>query len=171
MQFNETEHSLKDAPTGAVDNPTGIVIIGVGNDLRSDDALGILCARELRWQVPPGVRVLEASGEGAALIDLWSGATEVILIDAVRSSSAPGTLHSIDLSTNNIPRSVGARSSHAFGVAEAVATARELGVLPSRVHLFGVEGESFSPGTGLSPTVRSRVDELVQAILALISAS
>jgi hydrogenase maturation protease len=168
---NATDHTFHHAPTGAGDNPTGIVIIGVGNELRSDDALGILIARELRWHVPPGVRVLEASGEGAALIDLWAGATDLILIDAVRSSAAPGTVHSIDLSDENIPRSVGARSSHAFGVAEAIATARELGILPHHVHLLGVEGANFSPGIELSPSVRTRFDEVIREVLATIPAA
>jgi hydrogenase maturation protease len=171
VQSIETEDTLHHAPTGAGDDAKGIVIIGVGNEFRSDDALGILLARELRWLVPPGVRVLEASGEGAALIDLWAGATDLILIDAVRSTAAPGTLHEIDLSVENIPRSVGARSSHAFGVAEAVATARELGILPPHVRLFGVEGQNFSPGAEVSSSVRSRFGDVVRDVLALLPAA
>jgi hydrogenase maturation protease len=171
VKSREMEEALHRSSTGAGANPRGIVIIGVGNELRSDDALGILLARELRWLVPSGVRVLEASGEGAALIDLWSGATDLILIDAVRSTAAPGTLHEVDLSVENIPRSVGARSSHAFGVAEAVATARELGLLPPHVRLFGVEGENFSPGTEVSSSVRSRFDDVVHDVLALLPAA
>lgn len=171
VKSRETEDTLHRAPSGAWDNLKGIVIIGVGNELRSDDALGILIARELRRRVPPCVRVLEASGEGAALIDLWAGATDLILIDAVRSTAAPGTLHVIDLSEDNIPRSIGARSSHAFGVAEAVATARELGILPTHVRLFGVDGKNFSPGTEISSSVRSRVGEVVNDVLAVLPAA
>ncbi len=168
MKSGMPEQYLEHAPKGAGDPPTGVVIIGVGNELRSDDALGILAARELRWRVPAGVRVVEASGEGATLIDLWYGAAELILIDAVRSSSPPGTIRCIDLSAQNLPRSMSVRSSHAFGVAEAVATARELGILPPRVHLVGIEGENFSPGAGLSPSVRSRLGDVVHDVLAAI---
>ena len=55
-----------------------IVVIGVGNEYRSDDGAGIAVARRLRMLFPTGVTVLEESGEGAALIEAWKGATWVI---------------------------------------------------------------------------------------------
>ena len=54
------------------------LLIGVGNEFRNDDALGILVAREIRRRNVPGVTVVERSGEGTALMDAWAGAELVI---------------------------------------------------------------------------------------------
>lgn len=135
------------------ETPRGVVLIGVGNEFRTDDALGILAVRMLRGAVPPDVNVVEASGEGAALMEAWKGAHTVIIVDAVRSGTSPGSVHHIDLSGRDLHASIVPRSSHAFGVAEAVATARMLGQLPPKLVLLGIEGHSFDYGTSLSTSV------------------
>ena len=51
-----------------------MVVIGVGNEMRGDDAAGILAARLLRGQLDPGAAVvLEQPGEALGLLDQWEG--------------------------------------------------------------------------------------------------
>jgi hydrogenase maturation protease len=128
-------------------------VIGIGNEFRTDDALGILVARQLKDSVPAGVQVVEASGEGAALMEAWKGAETAIIVDVVRSGAAPGSLHHIELSDRDLHYNILPFSSHAFGVTEAVATARILGQAPPRMVLLGIEGASFVYGTSLSDAV------------------
>jgi len=45
-----------------------ILLIGVGNEFRTDDGLGILTAREIRRRGYPGVQVMEANVEGTSLL-------------------------------------------------------------------------------------------------------
>jgi len=144
------------SPQLAPETFPGVVVIGVGNDFRTDDALGLLVARELRRAFPSATNIVEASGEGAALIEIWKGARAVIIVDAVHSGAAPGTLHHVDLSEQDLPVGLLPRSSHAFGVAESVSIARALGQIPPRVVLLGIEGVSYEHGTTLSqPVLRS----------------
>ena len=70
--------------------PRQILIIGLGNDYRGDDAVGRALARRLQAIAGDYVRVLEESGEGVALIESWKGGDFVILIDAVHSGAAAG---------------------------------------------------------------------------------
>jgi len=142
----------------------GVVVIGVGNEFRSDDALGIVIARELRRTGTGEVTVMEASGEGAALIEAWKGARTAIIVDAVRSGAVPGSLHHVDLSTQDLPLHLLPRSSHLFGVAEAVATARTLGQLPPHVIFLGIEGGSYEFGVSLSDSVLRSVPTLLEKI-------
>src|SRR5271165_7198320 len=114
-----------------------IVVIGVGNEYRSDDGAGIAVARRLRERFPTGVTILEENGEGAALIDAWQGATRVMLVDAVRSGAPPGTIHRLDAQAAPLPAGFFHYSTHAFSVAEAVELARSLGQLPSHVTVYG----------------------------------
>ena len=69
---------------------TGILVIGVGNRWRSDDAAGLEVARRLREAPPAGARVIEREGEPVDLIEEWSTAGEAIVIDAVSSGAEPG---------------------------------------------------------------------------------
>ncbi|MGA8805322.1 MAG: hypothetical protein WB866_11580, partial [Solirubrobacterales bacterium] len=52
-------------------------------------------------------------------------------------------------------------STHALGVADAVELARELDRLPARLAVYGIEGENFEAGEGLTPAVEATVDVLV----------
>ena len=140
------------------------ILIGVGNEFRTDDALGILVAREIRRRNFPGVTVVERSGEGTALMETWEGADLVIIVDAICSGNSPGDVHRLDAAHDPIPKGFFHYSSHAFGVAEAVAMARELNVLPQRAIIYGIEGKEFSEGVGLSDQVVKNIPHLIAMI-------
>jgi len=142
----------------------GTLLVGVGNEFRDDDALGICVVREIRRRMPGQARVVELSGEGSALMDAWTGAGRVIIVDAVSSGKVPGTIHRIDAAVNEIPRGFFHYSSHAFGVAEAIEVARRLGTLPAQVILYGIEGKEFGTGVGLSDPVVRSIPELLSMI-------
>ena len=140
------------------------VIIGVGNEYRRDDGAGVYAARKLE-QFDPSVRVIVRSGEGASLMELWRCYDKVIIIDAVQSGVAPGTIHKLDAGANSIPSDFFHYSSHAFGVAEAVELARSLGTLPRNLIIFGVEGADFSAGKGLTAMVQRAADKVCDLLL------
>lgn len=140
------------------------ILIGIGNEYRGDDALGILVAREIARRGLPGFSVLEQSGEGTNLMDAWKDARCVMIIDAVSSSATPGDLHRLDASREVIPKRLFHYSSHAFGVAEAIEMARALGELPPVAILYGIEGETFEAGIGLSESVIRQIPGLIAMI-------
>jgi hydrogenase maturation protease len=144
--------------------PGQTLLIGVGNEFRNDDALGILVAREIRRRNLPGVTIMERSGEGTALMDAWAGAELVIVVDSIVSGKAPGVIHRLDAARDEIPRGFFHYSSHAFGVAEAVGMARELNLLPGRVIIYGIEGKEFGEGVGLSDQVVKNIPRLIAMI-------
>jgi len=139
-----------------------IVVIGVGNEYRGDDGAGIAVARRLRERFPTGVTILEKSGEGAALIEAWQGATWVVLVDAVRSGALPGTIYRLDARAEPLPAGFFHYSTHAFSVAEAVELARSLGQLPMQLIVYGIEGERFDFDMELSPAVECAVAAVVE---------
>lgn len=144
------------------------LVIGIGNEFRRDDSAGILAAGRLKALVPPGVEILAHHGEGTGLMALWQGRRLVVVIDAVSSGSAAGTLHLIDATRQCLPPEMKAFSSHAFGLAEAVELARDLGTLPQNLWIAGVEGKDFSPGQELSPEVADALDGIVQKVIELV---
>ncbi|MBM3892546.1 MAG: hydrogenase maturation protease [Verrucomicrobia bacterium] len=141
-----------------------VLIIGIGNDHRHDDAAGLIAARRLCARKLPRVTVVEATGEGTALMELWQDAGTVILLDAVQSGAAPGTLHRLDARAQTVPTRFLRCSTHAFGVAEAIELARALDQLPPRLLIFGVEARDFSQGTGLSPEVKNALPIFLKTV-------
>ena len=63
--------------------------------------------------------------------------------------------------TRRCPPRPSGRRRHALGVGDAVELARELDRLPPRLAVYGIEGESFEAGEGLSPAVEATVSALV----------
>jgi hydrogenase maturation protease len=144
---------------------TAIRIIGLGNEFRGDDAVGLLAARRLRGLAGGDVDVVEADIAGVELPELMKGAQTLLLIDAARSGHPPGAIHRLDASAGPITPSVFPRSTHAIGVAEALELARTLGVLPASVIVYGIEVGNTEAGQPLSPPVAKALDQVVDQIV------
>lgn len=142
-------------------NPT---VVGVGNRFRRDDGAGLKLANRLRPAIRAEATVLELEGEPASLIEAWSGAAVVVVVDGVSSGAEPGTIHRFEPPDDPLPAELFRSSTHALGLAEAVELARELGRLPKRLVVYGIEGESFEAGEGLTPAVDEAVAKLAQRL-------
>jgi len=139
---------------------TRTVVIGIGNDFRGDDAAGLLAARHLAAaSLPLGTDVRESSGEPASLMALWQGADHLVVLDASRSGSPPGHVERFDVSRDPLPAAVLPRSTHAFGLAEALELSRALGTLPPRAEVWAIEGHAFTPGAPVSPETQAAAAE------------
>jgi hydrogenase maturation protease len=132
------------------------LVIGLGNSWRGDDGAGPAVARSLRDEVAARVHVYE--GEPVGLIDDWTSADAVIVVDAVSSGAPPGTIHRLDALSEPIPAALSQGSTHAFGLAETIELARALDRLPDRLTVYGIEGERFGAGDQLSAPVRGAVE-------------
>lgn len=141
------------------------VVVGVGNALRGDDAVGIAVAERLRGRVPEDVDVVECEQEPSRLLDAWGGADVALVVDACASAEPPGTVYRFDVSGEPLPARVFRSSTHAFGVGDAVELARALERLPRQVVVYGVEGGQFAAGAALSPEVESAVEQVAEEVI------
>jgi hydrogenase maturation protease len=148
---------------------SAVVVIGVGNTDRGDDAAGRRVAAALRVSAPPGVVVLESDGDPATIMDAWDGADLAVVVDAMVSDSAPGTVRRFDATETPLPISVHLASTHGMGAAEAIELARSLGRLPERLLVYGIEGAVFHPGMAMSPPVSDAVDVAKGMVLAEVA--
>jgi len=142
-----------------------VIVIGVGNPFRSDDGAGPAIVRLLKGQIPPEIKCLEETGDGAELLDAWKGVECVILIDAIQSGAPPTTIYRFDARTESLPVWFSHASTHTFGVAEAIELARHMDELPPKLVVYGIEGLDFSPGTELSPEVAEALPAISRLIL------
>lgn len=140
------------------------LVIGVGNDYRGDDAVGLIVARRLRDLNWPHVEVIESDGEFTKLMESWREAESVILIDAVQSGVAPGTIHRVVAHKEQLSPKLSSGSTHAVGVAEAIALSKMLGRLPQYFIVFGVEASHCAWGATLSNECATACEEVLRLV-------
>jgi hydrogenase maturation protease len=138
-----------------------LVVIGVGNPLRADDAAGVMAVRRLR--VREGVEIREQSGEATALLEALRGRSAALVVDAA-AGGEPGRLHRIDAAVRPLPQGLFGVSSHGFGVAEGIELARALGALPPVCVVYALEGECFETGAPMSDAVLRALPRLAEDI-------
>lgn len=149
----------RDVRSGAV------VVIGIGNRYRSDDAAGLEAVRRVADAAPDGVDVMELEGEPTSLLDAWDDAETVFVVDAVSSGGEPGSVYRFDAMGGSPPGPFRHRGTHAFSIADVVELARALDRLPDRLIAYGIEGGGFGAGMGLSPEAQRGVRDAADRLL------
>jgi len=143
------------------------IIIGIGNDFRRDDGVGLAVAQRIAERNLPGVRVLSGISESTAMLDAWSGASRAVVVDAVTgANSDPGRIRrwtGPDLETSAVV------SSHALGLAQTCALGQALARMPNELVVFTVDVVDTNHGIGLTPAVAAAVPNLVDVIVAELS--
>jgi hydrogenase maturation protease len=150
-----------------------MLVIGVGNELRGDDGVGVRVARRLRRAALEGVRIIEVP-DPVELIDTWAGAEDVIVVDAMRTGAHAGSIAEAHVGVDSGPGAApppAVHSSHGFGVAAAIALARALGRLPPRLVVYGIEAVTFAHGAPMSPRVAAAADALADRLADAFRAS
>jgi hydrogenase maturation protease len=140
-----------------------LLIVGCGNPLRGDDAVGLVVARALRRRLGRQVPVQEHRGDGTALLDVWRGARSVIMVDAATGAPASGVAR-FNVTAAPLPADLRSYSTHAFGVVEAVELARALGELPATLVVYAVYGRRFAYGAGLSAEAKAAARQAIAAV-------
>ncbi len=133
--------------------PSGMpemLVIGVGNDERGDDGIGLWVARHLQARNLRSLRTVEFRSHPTGLLELWTYTHWVYLVDAMASGAAPGSVVRMDATHDALKKGGFCLSTHGSGVVDAVELARSLNRLPSRLVVYGIEGSSFGVGFGIS---------------------
>lgn len=142
-----------------------IIVVGIGNRYRGDDAAGWAVVDFLEGKVAGAVRLDRQRGDIVEMIDIFSNYPNVYLVDACRTDAPEGSWRRIDALAEPLPVEQEQTSTHGFGVSQAVAIAQSLGQLPSRLIVYVITGNQFAISETMSPEVAKAVEETAQAIL------
>ncbi len=155
-------------PAAPPSAPRNLLVVGIGNPDRGDDALGALVVQALDGRLPADVRVIECRNDLLGLIEDWSGCDGLVCVDALAPLGEPGRIHRIDLDARPLPMETSGMSSHDFGLAETIALARTLELAPRRIIVYAVQGGSFDNGAPLTPAVAGAVRIVADRIVTEI---
>lgn len=144
--------------------PQNALLICIGNDYRQDDGVGLFIGRLEKVRNMPGLRIIENHGDGMALMEAWKGEELVLLVDAVQSGRPAGTIVRFDVLADALPDDIMPTSTHNISLQDSVALSRSLGLLPGKLIFYGIEGEDFGHGEGLSDAVKAAAVEVAERI-------
>ena len=145
-----------------------LVILGLGNDLLGDDAIGLLAVERLEGRVAANVHLRRSAQSGLYLLEALQGCDDAILIDSMLGDT-PGKVREIDLAD---VRPLRVPSAHYAGLPEVLAVARSAGLrTPARVKILAVEiGGTQTIGAGPSPAVLAAIPEVVERVASTAKA-
>ena len=150
---------------------TPALVLGIGNLLWADEGFGVRCVETLdaRWELPPGVRLLDGGTQGLYLVNDIVEAERVLVFDAIDFGDPPGALRVLE--GDDVPRYAIAKkmSMHQTGFQDVLAAAELMGQSPREIVLIGVQPAQLEDfGGSLTPLVSARVDDAVaEAVLQL----
>ncbi|MBK9178572.1 MAG: hydrogenase maturation protease [Acidimicrobiales bacterium] len=144
------------------------LVVGCGNLLRGDDAVGPVLVRMLAERgVPSGVQLADAGTAGMDVAFAMRGQDHVIVVDACSTGGEPGTLHRVAAEVvEQLPTATGL-DLHGYRWDHALAFARWLlqDEYPAEVTAYLVEVASTELGDPLSPRVQDATERLAQLLL------
>ena len=152
----------------AVEARRRVAVIGLGNVLMGDDALGptVIGALEAQFDFPPEVAVIDLGTPGLDLTPYLLGLEAAVIVDTVSAPGAAGAVVAYRrdeiLKVSPQPR----LSPHDPGLKEALLTVAFAGDGPREVLLIGVIPGNVATGIGLSAAVRAAVPAAAAAVVA-----
>ncbi|MBI4928853.1 MAG: HyaD/HybD family hydrogenase maturation endopeptidase [Anaerolineae bacterium] len=143
-----------------------VLVLGLGNILFGDEGLGVHAVQQLSrvCTLPDGVRCLDGGTLGLDLLCYFTADVRILILDAVRTGGAPGSL--IRLEGSQIPAALSQKMSmHQLGLQDLMAASALRGMLPERVVLWGMQPALMDWSTDLSAEVERAMPELVEAAI------
>ncbi|WP_303721447.1 HyaD/HybD family hydrogenase maturation endopeptidase [Malonomonas rubra] len=143
-----------------------VLVLGLGNLLMTDDALGgrMIAELEKSYRFPQEVQLLDGGTLGLDLLPYLEGVDKLLVIDALRMGAQAGELFRLE--GEEVPRAFANKLSvHQMGLQDLLAVAELQGHLPEQLVVWGIQAESVEVGMELSPAVSGSVAELMLSVV------
>jgi hydrogenase maturation protease len=148
-----------------------ILVIGLGNAVMTDDALGprVVEALQARFDFPSEVSVLDGGTLGLDLLPRLEGVGRLLIVDALEMGARPGEVFRLE--GEEVPRAFASKLSvHQMGVQDLLAVAELQGHLPAELVVWGVQPGSIEMGLELTPAVAAALEETVAGVIGELNA-
>jgi hydrogenase maturation protease len=143
-----------------------ILVLGLGNVLMNDDAVGVRAVERLQQEYcfPAGVSVVDGGTLGLDLLPFIEGADQLLIVDALEMNAEPGSVFRLE--GDEVPRAFASKLSvHQMGLQDLLAVADLQGYAPRELVFWGVQPGSIEMDLQLSPPVAAAMDELIQSVV------
>jgi hydrogenase maturation protease len=147
-----------------------IAVVGLGNLMRTDDAVGMLALQRLQEepQLPEGVMLIEGGTLGLDLLHPLAEVTHLLALDAIDAGEAPGTV--LRFAGDAIADMPATKSVHLLGFSDLIGAMALTGDAPEQIVVLGVQPEKIAWGTELTPPAQAALGPLLAAALEQVRA-
>ena len=147
--------------------PASFGVLGIGNVLMGDDAIGpyAISLLQSRWEWPETVHLIDAGTPGPELALMMQSFAVVVVVDAVNTGAVPGTLVRLGREALAAAAPSPARTPHDPGLTAALLQLELLEDRPRDVTLLGVAPDRNNTDTGLSLAARSALPGLMAMVM------
>lgn len=147
-----------------------IAVVGLGNLMRADDAVGMLAVQAMRAdaRLPVSIHVIDGGTLGLELLHPLEGVTHLLTLDAVDAGAEAGAI--LRFAGDRIADLPAAKSVHLLGFSDLIGAMRLTGSAPEEIVVLGVQPERIEWGTELSSGVAPALPRLLDAAFAQLDA-
>jgi len=141
-------------------------IVGIGNLLLSDEGVGCHVAQALQGVSLPGVEVIDG-GTCPDVLRLIEDADKLVIVDAARGGGMPGQIyrfHPEDI----ILEQKALLSVHDTSLLDSLMLLKAWRDVAETV-VIGIEPKELGWGLELSPEVRAKIPQIIDAVLSEVS--
>jgi hydrogenase maturation protease len=151
------------------------VVLGLGNRLETDEALGALVIERLLQDprllgtlpAPDAVELIDGGTVGLGLLPYLVDLDGLVVVDAIAARTEPGTL--IDLDGASLIAHQQVMSVHDLGAGELLGALHVMDKWPRRVRVVGLEPKAIELGLELTEPVAAGVPGLLDRIASHLS--
>jgi hydrogenase maturation protease len=142
-----------------------IFVVGIGNPFRADDGAGWAVIDAIEEIAKGSLPLRKLRGDIAELMDVFANHSTVYLIDACASHALPGSWQRIDASLEPFLLDPPSASTHGLSIKEAIALAKNLNQMPSKLIIYAITGDRYQISAGLSAPVSRAIGVVAQNII------
>lgn len=142
-----------------------ILVLGVGNELLSDEGIGIHTVKQINKMniFPPEIEVFEGGTDGFGLINLIIETDFLVVVDCLKGGNEPGTLYKFDVEDAPNSPDIFKTSFHQIGILEVINLSSLIGKTP-KTTVIGVEPKSIATGMTLSPEIEAKIPRIIELV-------
>ncbi len=147
-----------------------ILVLGIGNNLLTDEGAGVHVVNHLRQHHPdlPGVQYLDGGTLSFTLAEPIARCDGLIVVDAARLDATPGTIRLFEGEAMDRYMQGKRGSVHEVGLGDLLDMTRLTGDLPLRRALLGIQPFSLDWGEAPTPQVAQAIAPAAGKVLKLI---
>src|SRR3990170_1996426 len=158
--------------TGSRREGPRFAVLGLGNRIQGDEALGAIVVERLHGELPASlagsVELIDGGTVGLWLLPYLEDLDGLVVVDVVDHAAAPGSL--VDMEIDPLRPAEGPMGVHELGAAELLGALLITGRLPRRVRVIGLQPDRIGMGTELSPALAGQLPELLTTISERLTA-
>ena len=139
--------------------PASVAVVGIGNNLLTDDGAGIHALALVAQDAADGVTCIDGGTVGLGLLDRLANFDGLVALDAMILGKRPGAVTVLQGEAMDAHLRTQHGSVHEVGLSDLMDALRLCGELPEKRALIGIEPEAMDWGTEPTAAVAAALPE------------